>query len=106
MRVFQEEKLLGQTFQVDIEVSTSLKNAAVSDDLNDSIDYSTLFIIAKEEILARKYDLIETVAENISARVLELNGANATTVRIRKPNAPIEGQFDYVEIQISRENVH
>ena len=98
-----EEKSLGQTFEVDIEVSTSLKPAATSDDLTASIDYSVLFSIAKEEMLGHKYDLIEKVAEKISFRVLALNGVRATTIRIRKPNAPIKGAFDYVEIQITRE---
>ena len=101
--VAPEEKSLGQTFEVDIEVSTSLKVATTSDDLTASIDYSALFTIAKEEMLGHKYDLIETVAEKISFRVLALNGARATTIRIRKPNAPIEGVFDHVEIQITRE---
>jgi 7,8-dihydroneopterin aldolase/epimerase/oxygenase len=99
-----QEKTLGQTFQVDIEVSTSLKEAALSDDLEASIDYSTLFAITKEEVLGNNYDLIETIAEKISIRVLKLHGAYATTIRIRKPNAPIDGLFDHVEIQINREN--
>ena len=103
--VAPEEKSVGQNFEVDIEVSTSLKAAATSDDLSASIDYSVLLTIAKEEILGHKYDLIETVAEKISYRVLALNGARATTIRIRKPNAPIEGTFDYVEIQITRESI-
>ena len=100
-----QEKALGQTFQVDIEVSTSLRDAALSDDLAASIDYSTLFTITKEEILAHNYDLIETVAEKISIRVLKLQGAHATTIRIRKLNPPIDGLFDHVEIQITRENI-
>ena len=101
--VAQEEKLSGQTFEVDIEVSTSLKAAAASDDLIVSIDYSVLFTIVQEEILSHKHNLIETVAEKISSRVLLLDGARATTISIRKPNAPIKGVFDYVEIQITRE---
>ena len=103
--VDSEEKSMGQTFQVDIEVFTSLKKAALSDDLATSIDYSTLFTITKEEILGQKYNLIETVAEKISNRVLKLNGVHATTIRIRKPNPPIDGLFDHVEIQITREKV-
>ena len=98
-----EEKSLGQIFEVDIEVSTSLKDAAISDDLTVSIDYSVLFTIAKEEILRNKYDLIEAVAEKIASRVLSLKGVLCTTIRIRKPNAPIDGVFDHVEIQITRE---
>lgn len=103
--VAPEEKSLGQTFEVDIEVSTFLKVATASDDLTASIDYSILHAIAKEEMCRQKYDLIETVAEKISTRVLSLNGVLSTTIRIRKPNAPIDGVFDYVEIQITRETL-
>ena len=103
--VASKEKLLGQAFEVDIEVSTSLNLAAISDDLRESIDYSILYLIAKEEMLLYKYDLIETVAEKISTRVLLLNGVLSTTIRIRKPNAPINGIFDHVEIQIRRDRL-
>ena len=54
-------------------------------------------------MLCHKYDLIETVAEKIASRVLSLNGVLSTTIRIRKPNAPIDGIFDHVGIQITRE---
>jgi dihydroneopterin aldolase len=103
--VAPEEKVLGQTFEIDIDVSTSLKAAAISDDLSTSIDYSVLFTITKEEMFRHKYDLIETVAEKIARKVLSLNGALSTTIRIRKPNAPIDGVFDHVEIQITRDRV-
>ena len=53
----------------------------------------------------QKYDLIESVAEKISTRVLSLNGVLSTTIRIRKPNAPIDVFFDYVEIEITREKL-
>ena len=101
--VLPEEKSLGQTFEVDIEVSTSLKDAGDSDDLTVSIDYLALFTIAKEEMLRHRYSLIETVAEKIATRVLSLNGALSTTISIRKPNAPIDGVFNHVQIQIIRD---
>ena len=103
--VAPEEKSLGQTFEVDIEASTSLKVATASDDLTASIDYSILHVIAKEEMCRQKYNLIETVAEKISTRVLSLKGVLSTTIRIRKPNAPIDVVFDYVEIEITREKL-
>jgi len=98
-----EEKSIGQTFEVDIEVSTSLIDAGKTDDLNASIDYSALYAIANEEMHREKFDLIEMVAENISIRILALKGACSTTIRIRKPNAPLDGIFDHVEIEITRE---
>ena len=103
--VAPEERSLGQTFEVDIEVCTSLKVATASDDLTGSIDYSILHVIAKEEMCRQKYDLIEKKKKKISTRVLSLNGVLSTIIRIRKPNAPIDGVFDYVEIEITREKL-
>ena len=46
----------------------------------------------------------ETVAEKISSKIQALDRVLSTTIKIRKPNAPIEGEFDYVEIEITRQN--
>ena len=103
--VSNKEKSLGQRFEVDIEVNVSTKLAAENDDLSKTIDYTLLFEIAKKEILNRKYDLVESIAENIAKEVLLLSGIYSTKVRIRKPNAPIANSFfEFVQIEICRSN--
>ena len=102
--VTSEEKSQGQIFEVDIEVGINLRDTANSDSLKASIDYSILYDIVKNEILKNKYNLIEYLAEKISSKVLSLNKVLFVTIRIRKPNAPINGEFDSVEIEITREN--
>jgi len=100
--VAPEEKSVGQIFQVDVEVDVDLEPAAASDALSESVNYVDLFKMAEEEMSGDKYDLIETVAGKIADRVLEKNLVNMVTVRIRKPHAPIPGEFQHIEVELTR----
>ena len=101
--VLPEEKTLGQPFEIDVEVITSLNDISYNDNLSSSIDYLLLYEIVKEEFFLKKYNLIETIGEKISLRLLKINNILSVKIRIRKPNAPINGIFDYVGIEINRE---
>ena len=51
----------------------------------------------------RTYDLIEAVAENIAKDVLlKFELLDGITVRIKKPEAPVAGIFDYMGVEITR----
>lgn len=47
----EAERQLGQKFLIDIEVECDLSAACESDDLNDSLDYVSLYNAAKESTL-------------------------------------------------------
>ena len=98
-----DEKEDGQKFEVDIDANLCLKKISKSDCIKKTIDYTSLLNIAKNEMLNSKYNLIETVAEKIANRVLSVDGILSTVVRIRKPDAPINGSFDFVQVEIVRE---
>ena len=49
-----------------------------------------------------KFKLIETVAERIAERILELPGIENVLIRVRKPHVPLNGLLDFVEIEIFR----
>ena len=48
------------------------------------------------------FDLIEALAETIAAQVGREFGPEAVRVRVRKPQAPLKGVFDYVAVAIER----
>lgn len=100
---YEAERELGQKFEVDIEIQCNFKPAAQSDDLKKTIDYRKIYDIAKEMFENSKFKLIETVAERIAGRLLELQGINNVRIRVRKPHVPLNGLLDYVEIEIYRE---
>ena len=73
-----------QEFSVDVEVETRLARAGKSDRIADTIDYRLVRAIAKEVIEGDSQHLIESLAEKVAQRVLEVQGVTAVTVRVAK----------------------
>ncbi|MFD1849238.1 dihydroneopterin aldolase [Oceanobacillus bengalensis] len=102
--LFPEENRLGQRFNVDAELFLDLKNAGVSDDMNDSIHYGQVYEIIKEIVEGEASNLIEAVAERIANKLLgTFDLLTACTVRLTKPNPPIPGHYESVAVEIYRE---
>jgi 7,8-dihydroneopterin aldolase/epimerase/oxygenase len=100
---YEAERELGQKFEVDIELHCDLSSATESDDLKQTVDYQAIYKIAKDTFENYKFKLIETVAQKIASRILQLSGISDVRIRVRKPNVPLNGLLDYVEIEIFRE---
>lgn len=100
---YEAERELGQKFEVDIELHCDLSLATESDDLKQTVDYQAIYKIAKDTFENYKFKLIETVAQKIASRILQLSGISDVRIRVRKPNVPLNGLLDYVEIEIFRE---
>ena len=102
--VHEEEKKLGQRFEVDLEVEIDLLKAGKSDDVNHTINYSALYRVAREAIEGASRNLLEAVAEDLAQRVLAGFPVSAVRVRVRKPSAPIKDNVSaMVGIEIWRQ---
>lgn len=66
--VFEEEKKLGQKFYLSLELSTNLREA--NDDITKTTHYGEVAETVKKVFFQKKYDLIETLAEDIAREVL------------------------------------
>lgn len=101
--VFPEEKKLGQRFYIDVVLETSLRKAGLSDDLKDSINYAEVYDQVKQIVTGASRDLLESIAEEISMSLLNRYAAvHKAHVSVRKPEAPIDGLFDYVAVHLER----
>jgi dihydroneopterin aldolase len=100
-----EERMEPQPFEVDVIVRRDLAAAAASDDLADTLDYSTAFDLARAVVEERSYRLIEAMAGAVADAVLGL-GADDVEVRVRKPKAPLPGAFETVEVRLRRRAAH
>lgn len=101
--VFPEEREKGQNFFVDVEIYFNSENAGKSDELVETIDYTKIYDIIKGINNINKFRLIERFAHIISQEILsEFEEIHKTVVRIRKPDAPMDGDFDWVGIEIVR----
>ena len=95
----EKEKNAGQIFEIDIEVSLSY-DAPILDKLVQTIDYSLLYEDVTKIFSQSRYNLIEYLANKIATAISNKYKVNACKVIIRKPNAPIEGNFDSVEVEV------
>jgi len=97
------EKEQGGQFEVDVEMATNLKEACLSDNFEKTVDYEAVFKTVEKCVLETKFNLIEALAEFIANETLSKFDISEITVRVRKPEAPINGIFETVEVEILRQ---
>ena len=103
--VLPDEKISAQPFEVDLVLHADLGPAAERDELDATVDYAALFDLVRAIVEGTTRDLIEALAGSIASAVLAATPADlvgAVEVRVRKPEAPIDGSFDTVEASILR----
>lgn len=102
--LFPEENKLGQRFNVDLILYTDLKQAGISDEMDNSINYGEVFIHVQKIVEGKKQNLIESVAERIAGDLLQsFLRLKACDVKVIKPDPPIPGHYNSVAVQIYRE---
>jgi len=86
------ERELGQPFVVDVELRLDLRPAGSSDDLTKTVDYSEVHRLTRGIVEGDPVSLVETLAERISAAVLENYPiVEAVRVRVAKPHVRLDG---------------
>lgn len=102
--VFEGEAEIGQRFYLDVVVEADLLPASAADAVDKTVDYAALVKVVSDAFTEKRQKLLETLADRVAARVFErFPIVSAVEVTIRKPSAPIEAVFDFVEIQIRRQ---
>ena len=101
MGAWPKKVLLGSEYRVDISVKTDLRNASVSDQLSDTVDYVHINHLVKEEMNIPS-KLLEHVAKRIIDRILqELETVKKVEVSVSKINPPIGGDVEMVTVVLS-----
>lgn len=101
--VLEKEREIGQYFHINIELTLDLKQAGITDELGNTVDYSKIYDIIRSINDNNKFRLIESLAHNISGEILStFDKIKDITVQVRKPDAPIDGDFGWVGVEIKR----
>ena len=96
--VLKEESILGQKFFIDMELYLDTKEAGLTDDMNKSV-----YEVVKDITENKRFELIEALAENIAKETLDKFGLiKEVMVRVKKPEAPVRGIYDYFGVEIRR----
>jgi dihydroneopterin aldolase len=86
-----EERVLGQEYLVDLAVEMDLKQAGVSDRLEDTISYAHIYRAVRDVMEGEPRNLLEAAAQSIVDRVFADFPVDSVSVRVKKPHPPIRG---------------
>jgi dihydroneopterin aldolase len=100
--VHPAERELGQRFEIDIELGLDLSQAMTSDALPDTVDYSRLYAIVREEVEDHQYQLIEALAGAMVRRLMAELPITSVLVRVRKPQVQLNGMLSFAAVEIQR----
>jgi dihydroneopterin aldolase len=106
--VYPEERTLGQRFIVDVVAELDLRNAGAHDELDETVNYASIYATVRSIVEGEPLMLIEAVADRSARAVLEACPAiNAVEITVRKPAVTIRGaHLDAVRVRIRRVRAH
>jgi dihydroneopterin aldolase len=99
--VFDQEEFLGQRFYVDAVLTVDPGEALETDDISGTVDYGVAFQEIERIVTGKRRFLIEAIALEIAKALCSRFPQIVTAdIAVRKPNAPVPGVLDYVEVRI------
>jgi len=96
-----QERIVGNTYRVDLKLFLDLSKAIESDNLNDTLNYADIFYLIKDEMNIPS-DLIEHITGRIVRKIKErYPQISKIKIRLAKINPPVEGEMKEAAIIIN-----
>ena len=99
-----DERINEQPIFLTLKIKSNQSKTTKSDRIEDTIDYVTIVSKVKQIVISKKYQLLETLVEDVAKMILNLDGVSEVVVRAEKPNAITEVEYCSVEINRSLVN--
>lgn len=101
--VFEHENINGQNFYLNAILYTSTEKAGTLDELEYSTDYGSVCTLINETMTQNTFKLIESAAQKTALEILKkFPLVKSVDIEIRKPEAPIDMDFESVSVKIHR----
>jgi dihydroneopterin aldolase len=99
---YEEERIVGNRFIVDLELETDCSKPALSDNIRDTLNYQTAYDLIIEEMKIKSY-LLEHIASRILDRLfVEFPQLERASVKVAKMNPPMGGKIKAVSVELER----
>ncbi|MEW5943003.1 MAG: dihydroneopterin aldolase [Pseudomonadota bacterium] len=82
--IYEWERELPQTVQLDLEIGLPHSRAAETDDVADTIDYGAVVERIRTSLTQRRFSLVEALAEHVAQIILAEFGAPWAKVSVTK----------------------
>lgn len=101
---FEEEKIIGTSFMVDLYFTADTSEAEKSDKLQQTVNYLSVYQVVKKEM-----EVSSNLLEHISRRILlavqkQFPEVSWAKVKIQKLNPPLGGKMRSVSVTLSTED--
>ena len=96
------EREIGVRYSVTIEMERDLSTSMQSDRLEDTVDYARVHRDVLDVARRDSFYLMETLAGQIMAHLLDAYPIDAVHVRIRKETPVLDGIVDWVGVEVGR----
>lgn len=100
---YEEERIVGNRFLLNIKIETNTEKAELSDNIDDALNYQTVYSIIGQEMKQKSHLL-----ENIAKRILDAiysefeNKIISSEIKVSKINPPMGGQIGQVSVSLKR----
>ena len=99
---YEQEKVVGNRFRVDLAIEVEAGEAAESDDLSKSVNYLKVY-----ELVASQMKVTSNILENVAKRIADALYADfprieKLTVKVSKLAPPLGGKIEKVSVTVTR----
>jgi dihydroneopterin aldolase len=98
--VGDEERATPQPFLYDLWLD--VPDAAVADQLEDTVDYREVVRAVQELSDGRQFQLLEAMAAAVAELLVERFGVERARVRVRKPEVQLEAPVEWTAASVER----
>lgn len=99
---FAEERKIGTNFSVDLHLEVETSKAQVTDDINDTVNYLSVYQSVKRQMFIPS-NLLENVASRIVDTLLEeFPAIEMARVKVTKLNPPLGGKMRGVSLTVEK----
>ena len=96
---FEEEQKIGTWFSLDLTMDVDTSKAELSDELDDTVDYSAVYQVVKEQMMIPS-KLLENVGRRILNTIKErFPEVKDAQLKVRKMNPPLGGKMAFVSLE-------
>ena len=98
---FEEEQKIGTWFSLDLTMEVDTSKAELSDELEDTVDYSAVYQVVKEQMMIPS-KLLEHVGRRILNTIKErFPDVKNAQLKVRKMNPPLGGKMAFVSLEFT-----
>ena len=85
--IYDWERQVRQTVLIDVEISADIRKAALTDSIEDTLNYKRVAKRVLAFVEASQFHLVETLAEHLAMLILEEFGVGWVRIALSKPGA-------------------